>query len=43
LLTNDDEVEVVIVKAKPKYPNQIFRNLTANQQMIPEQQPKPKI
>lgn len=26
LLNPDDEVEVVIVKAKPKYPNQIFQN-----------------
>ena len=26
LLNPDDEVEVVIIKAKPKYPNQIFNN-----------------
>jgi hypothetical protein len=26
LLNQDDEVEVVIIKAKPKYPNQIFQN-----------------
>lgn len=44
LLNNDDEVEVVIIKAKPKYPNQIFQNnqiLTqANKQSItrPEMQ-----
>jgi hypothetical protein len=29
LLNNDDEVEVVIIKAKPKYPNQIFQNKQA--------------
>ena len=27
LLNNDDEVEVVIIKAKPKYPNQLFQNM----------------
>ncbi len=26
LLNHDDEVEVVIIKAKPKYPNQLFQN-----------------
>ena len=25
ILSNDDEVEVDIIKAKPKYPNQIFK------------------
>lgn len=26
LLNSDDQVEVVIIKAKPKYPNQLFHN-----------------
>lgn len=26
LLNQDDEVEVVIIKAKPKYPNQFYQN-----------------
>lgn len=43
LLNNDDEVEVVIIKAKPKYPNQIFQNnqpsVTAAKPLAPNPQP----
>jgi hypothetical protein len=45
LLNNDDEVEVVIIKAKPKYPNQLFQNMQIhpapcrNLQIKPEPQP----
>jgi hypothetical protein len=31
LLNNDDEVEVVIIKAKPKYPNQLYQNQQGQQ------------
>ena len=31
LLNHDDEVEVVIIKAKPKYPNQLYQNQQAQQ------------
>lgn len=30
LMTNDDQVEVDIVKAKPKYPYQMFQEQYAN-------------
>lgn len=34
LLNHDDEVEVVIIKAKPKYPNQLYQN-QQGQQNVP--------
>lgn len=35
LLNHDDEVEVVIIKAKPKYPNQPYQN-QQGQQNVPK-------
>jgi hypothetical protein len=49
LLNPDDEVEVIIIKAKPKYPNQIFQNQEffskhqiAKSTHLQPQQPVPK-
>jgi hypothetical protein len=44
LLNCDDEVEVVIIKAKPKYPNQLFPNQQLQQpihkQIVPLPEPQ---
>ena len=35
LLSNDEQVEVVIIKAKPKYPHQLFQEEYVNKKNRP--------